>query len=373
MRILHTIDSIGIYGAETVLLNLACEQQHRGHEPIILSIGNPGSTEKPLEAEAVRRGLQCIRHRMRDGLNLPGARLLLEIAGQQRADVVHSHGYKSNILLGVLPRFMRKQPVVTTLHGWTAKQAFSRLGLYRFLDQRLLSRLDAIVVVNEQLKNSPVIKALDQSKIHAIPNGIKIEPVPKLINPMDDSLAREILEFRRTNSILIGAVGRLSPEKNFAALMEALRQSRTTDVGAVVLGDGPEAGSLRQLISAQGLSQRVLLGGFATDARKYLPLFDLLVIPSLTEGLPMILLEAMSANLPVIATSVGDIPATLGGLGVLVKPGSVAELASAISAMTSGLAHYRIKASGGSQRVLEHYSAATMTDRYESVYRSVLG
>src|SRR5437868_295503 len=282
MRILHTIDSSGIYGAETVLLNLAGEQQQRGHTPIILSIGNPSSAEKPLEDEAARRALQCIRHRMRDGLNLAGARQLLEIAGQQSVDVIHSHGYKSNILLGALPRSMRRQPLVTTLHGWTAKRTFSKLGLYRFLDQRLLPRLDAIVVVDEQMKHAPAIRALDPRKVHAIPNGIKIESASGLIYAVGDPLAREILQFKKTNSILIGAVGRLSPEKNFAALVAALQRSRSANVGAVILGDGPEAASLQQQVAASGLSKRVLLGGFARDARKYLRLFDLLVIPSLT-------------------------------------------------------------------------------------------
>jgi glycosyltransferase involved in cell wall biosynthesis len=142
-------------------------------------------------------------------------------------------------------------------------------------------------------------------------------------------------------------------------------------VGAVVLGDGPEAAMLRDKVSASGLADRVLLGGYIKDARKYLPLFDALVIPSLTEGLPMILLEAMSANIPVIATRVGDIPATLNDLGLLIEPGDTPALASAIVGLTNALGTYRGKATAAARRVQDYYSAATMAARYEAVYRAV--
>lgn len=375
MRILHTIDSVGIYGAETVLLTLAGEQQRRGHTPVILSIGNKNCTAKAIETEAGKLGLQCIPHRMRDGLNLPGASQILGIADQQGIDVIHSHGYKTNILLSAMPRFARKRPVIATLHGWTAKKTLSKLGLYRFIDQRLLHRLDAVVVVNEQLTRSGVIGSLESHKVHAIANGIVIEPAAtaERTNSLDGPLARNILALRKTTGMVIGAVGRLSPEKNFSALIEALHAMPGSQrVGAVILGDGPEAASLRQLVAARGLSEKVLLGGYVADARNYLGLFDLLVIPSLTEGLPMILLEAMSANLPVIATTVGDIPEVLGELGILVEPGSTAAMTAAILAMASQSEHYKSKASAGSKRVLERYSSTTMADRYDDVYRSVL-
>lgn len=374
MRILHTIDSNGIYGAETVLLNLAVEQQRRGHTPIILSIGNTGSGEKPIETEAGSRGLQCIPCRMRDGLNLAGVRRILQLAEQQQIDVIHSHGYKSNILLAAMPKALRKRPVVATLHGWTAKKTLSKLGLYRFIDQRLLHRLDAVVVVNEQLKTSAAMRSLDPRKVHVIPNGIDIDPSSANHPPPDDALARQIQALKSSCDFVVGAVGRLSPEKNFGALVEAMRQLAAANrrIGAVILGAGPEAALLQRLIATSGLADRTLLGGYVRDARRYLGLFDLLVIPSLTEGLPMILLEGMSLNLPIIATTVGDIPATLGNLGTLVQPGNTAELAGAILAMTSDLPQYKRKASAALDRVLGRHSSTTVTDCYDKVYGSVL-
>lgn len=374
MRILHTIDSVGIYGAESVLLTLAGEQQRQGHEPILMSIGNLRSGEKPLEAEARRRGLRCLPHRMRDGLNLRGASGIAGIAAEQRIDVIHSHGYKSNILLGLMPRATRGRPVVATLHGWTAKSTWSKLGLYRFLDQRLLPRLDAVVLVSERLRSSPAIMALDPQKLSVIPNGIALGSQPDSHALATDPLARRIVEFRLRTGTLIGAVGRLSAEKNFIALVEALDRpsSRNARVGLALLGDGPELGALSQVIAGRGLSDRVLIAGYVPEARRYLGLFDVLAIPSLTEGLPIILLEGMSENLPVIATRVGDIPSVLGDLGLLVPAGDVDALADAIHRVATDPGSYRQIASGGFSRVRDQFSARVMVERYDGVYRGVL-
>jgi glycosyltransferase involved in cell wall biosynthesis len=371
MRVLHTIDSLGIYGAETVLLNLAAEQQRRGERPVVLSIGNSRATEKAIEVEARRRRIECVPLRMRDGLNLAGGMQIARIAQTCGVDVIHSHGYKSNILLALLPRRARKIPVVTTLHGWTAKSPWSKLGVYRMLDQRLLSRLDAVVVVNEHMLRLPALARLERTA-QAIANGVTIHEAA----PADghEGLAKEIAALRSRHPTLLGVVGRLSPEKNVSALIEALHQLANSHpgVGLVVLGAGSDLERLERSITQLGLTGRVLLGGYVANARDYLPQFDLLVIPSLTEGLPMILLEAMAARVPVISTRVGDIPAVLGGLGALVEPGDVQGLANAIDGALHSLPERRALAAQAAERVASRYSASAMADRYSQVYQSVV-
>jgi len=371
MRILHTIDSLGIYGAETVLLNLATEQQHRGERPVLLSIGSPTAGEKAIEVEAHRRGMECIPLRMRDGLNLAGGAQIARIAQAHGADLIHSHGYKSNILLALLPRGARRIPVMTTLHGWTAKSAWSKLGVYRLLDQRLLSRLDAVVVVNEHMLRLPALARLERPA-QAIANGVTLHEVAPAHE--HDELTKKIAALRARHPTLLGVVGRLSPEKNVAGLIEALQQlaSRHAGLGLVVLGTGSELPRIERSIKQLGLTERVLLGGYVANARVYLTQLDVLVIPSLTEGLPMILLEAMAARVPVISTSVGDIPAVLGGLRALVEPGDVQALAAAIASTIGRLPERRALAAQAVERVATHYSASAMADRYALIYRSVV-
>lgn len=365
MRILHAIDSSGLYGAEAVLLTLAEEQRRRGDVPVILSMGGIGVGEKAIETEAQRRRIECESMRMSDGLNFALARRIVAVAHAQRADVIHSHGYKANILLGLLARAERELPVVTTLHGWTAKRTFSKLGLYRFLDQRVLSRLDGVVLVNDAMRRVRAVARLDPPAV-TIPNGIA--PAGELETP-DPSVADSVARLRAHCSLVLGVVGRLSPEKNVAGLVAALADlGRDARVGLAILGAGPERARIEADIARHGLSGRVVLAGYVANARATLPLLDALVIPSFTEGLPMILLESLVAGLPVIATRVGDIPAVLADDGVLVPPGNCAALADGLRTVAGDLPGARERARRAALRVGRDYSAATMAERYDRVY-----
>src|SRR5215475_4589642 len=133
MRILHLIHSEGVYGAETILLYLAREQQ-RAHEPLIGSIRDPGTAETPFEALARSWGLTVVPIRIEPRPTPAVIGALAHTVRSLGADVLHSHGYKPNILLGALPR-RRRGPMLATLHGWTNVRRFSRMWLYERLDR----------------------------------------------------------------------------------------------------------------------------------------------------------------------------------------------------------------------------------------------
>src|SRR6266513_3016512 len=126
MRILHLIHSEGVYGAELILLYLAREQQQRGHEPLVGSIRDPRTEQTPFEALAQSWGLPVVGIRIASRPTPPVVRSLLRTVREVAPDVLHSHGYKANILLGPLPRRLRG-PMIATLHGWTAARTFSAL------------------------------------------------------------------------------------------------------------------------------------------------------------------------------------------------------------------------------------------------------
>ena len=115
--------------------------------------------------------------------------------------------------------------------------------------------------------------------------------------------------FHKPLKRIVGAAGRLSPEKGFEQLIEAARMvtAQDADAGFVLFGDGPLRAALSRQIAASNLAERFILAGFRADLGKFLPHLDLMVLSSYTEGLPVVLLEALAAGVPVVSTAVGGV------------------------------------------------------------------
>lgn len=380
MKVLHVIDSGGLYGAEVMLLNLACEQRRLGIESTICSIGSDRVGTKPIELEASSRGLDVRPLRMLPGPNIAGALRILGVADGGVYDVIHTHGYKGNILLGMLPRKMRKQPVIATLHGWTSTGGISKIRIYEWADSRILDRLDAVVLVNGMMRDARPIHRLKRVPISVIPNGIPAElelhgGTAENCPPAPDIATDQIDEFC-SNGFIIGSIGRLAREKAFNVLLEALSQLRSRSVPAkvVVIGEGPERAALEQLIADKGLGKWVCLPGYRQNAHRFLSCFDAFVLSSLTEGLPISLLEAMRARVPIVATCVGAIPEVLedGKSGILARPGDASDLARAIETLSLDPARRSTQVDAAAARLRERYTAAAMADAYLKIYEQCL-
>lgn len=380
MKILHVRDSAGLYGAEYMLLSLAEEQNQQGLSPIILSIGNKNSGTKDIEIEAEKRGIKVLQLKIANGPNLFGSFAILKMAKELDIDIIHSHGYKPNILLGLTPRFLRSCKLLTTLHGWTSSRRLTKLSLYKWVDQKLLPRFDGIVVVHKQMLEHRCFSKINKAKLHVVNNGISIkqdtiggsQAAPGLA---PNALTMRINDFKREGSFVIGGIGRLSEEKAFMLLLEAFAEviKLCGDVRLVIIGDGPQRRLIEAFVESMSLSGKVLLAGFADNAKQYLPLFDLLVIPSLTEGLPLVLLEAMLCKTPIIATAVGGIPDVLQGseFGETIPAGDTRILASSISRAIRNVPELLDKAERAQEHLYQNFSAKKMCDDYSALYSSI--
>jgi len=365
MRILHFVDSAGFYGAEAVLLGLATEHLRLGHAASIVSIGNPTSGEKALEREARRRGVPVHAVRMADGLNIRGGLRLAELARRENADIVHSHGYKPNILLGILPRRLRPAPMVATVHGYTHSRGFDRMRVYEWLDVHALRRFNRVVFVHSGMRAIPGLNRLDEQRVRIIENGL---PNREQAGPSEHD--PRLASF--CTGQVIGAVGRLSPEKGFDRLIDAF--SRVVAAGShaklIILGEGPERAALEERVRLRGLSERVLMPGFV-DATSHLSLFTVFVLSSLTEGLPISLLEAMRAGVPVVATRVGAIPSIVGAdCGVLVDTNDIDGLAGALQRVLNDASLAATLSTAALVKVRE-YSVSRMAARYLAAYEEL--
>ena len=419
-----------------MLLNLVAEQIKMGLKPTIASIGEKGIAEKPLETEALERGFAVKKFRMIPGPNSVGAFEVLRYARQGGFDLMHSHGYKGNIMFGLMPRRLRGIPIVTTLHGYTSTgNGFNRMRLYEWLDSLSLKYIDAVVLVSKAMKSNFRIIKLDQTNVHVIHNGIPIQEErfeESTHQSFNDSTTQQFIlsaiqskdlanqAFNQNNQSLlqfnnlvnqpfnqydcppshlltlsssitadldqyiigfcqqgftIGSIGRLSPEKGYIYLIEAIRKALDSfeDLRLVIIGEGGDRKLLERKIAGLKLQSHVLLPGYQKYAKKYLKYFDAFVISSLTEGLPISLLEAMQARVPIISTRVGGIPEVLenGEAGLLVDSGKISELRDAITETrkNKGSVSYRTKKAASI--IGKKYSSHMMAKRYLEVYQSV--
>lgn len=371
VKVLHVIDSGGLYGAEMMLLNLAREQLQAGVFPCIASIGETGSHSKPVEIKAMEAGISVQPFRMKPGPNWIGASKIVAYAKKERFTILHSHGYKGNILLGALPKCIRKIPLVATIHGYTALSAgFSKMRVYEWLDQWILPRLDGVVLVNGGMLTHPAVRTIKKHNLHVIDNGIAEYPLKTSV--LDPSIV-QFCDF----PVVIGAIGRLSHEKGFNILLDAFSRLVHGGIPArlVLMGDGRCRSRLVAQTERLNITHHVLMTGFLDNASMYLPLFTALVIPSLTEGLPIVLLEAMRAGTPVVATRVGGIPNVIenGRSGLVVEAGNAELLAENIrNLVTDEKLQMQIRKNAGN-RFLKNYTSGTMARRYSALYAQVLG
>ncbi len=374
-KILHIIDSGGLYGAEIMLLNLVEEQIALGLKPTIASIGEKDIPEKPFETEAIKRGLKLIKFRMIPGQNISGSYNLLKFAKNNNFDLIHSHGYKGNILLGFIPRFIRKIPMISTLHGYTSTSGINKMRVYEWLDTMSHRFIDSVVLVNKGMLNHPKLKNRKGIKYQIINNGISTHPITQQPNKPNNPTNPITQEFCK-EGFIIGSIGRLSTEKGFTYLIDALKIliDKGVDAKLIIVGEGYERASLEQQVDNAGIKDIVLFTGYIKNAKQFMNKFHVYVISSLTEGLPITLLETMLAKIPVVATAVGGIPEVITDQidGLLVKPCEPESLAEAFLKLYSDSELSNKLSDNAYSKLIDNYSSKKMASEYMELYSEII-
>jgi glycosyltransferase involved in cell wall biosynthesis len=248
---------------------------------------------------------------------------------KHKFDLIHTHGYRADVLGIFLSRLM-DMPVISTCHGYISNDLY--LALYNTLDRFMLRFAQKIIAVSNDIKNDLIRNGVKEARIRVVQNAVNGSYV-------NDSFARNRqamrLKFRvGEKEFVIGYVGRLSEEKGVRYLIEAvsLLNNSDTPVKLIILGAGPQRKELEDLVKKVNIENDVIFAGFQGEVEKWLPAMDLFVLPSLTEGTPMSLLEAMASGLPVVASAVGGVPQVIdsGKNGILVSPGNPDEIRDAV-------------------------------------------
>jgi len=351
-------------------LYLAREQQLRGHEPCVVSIGRPLQPESEFETATRSVGVPVAPVRIAPRPTPAVVRTLLTAVRSLGADVLHSHGYKANILLGLVSR-RERGPMLATIHGWTASRRLSALWLYDRLDRLALRRLDAAVVVSRSMLSLPAVRTLPSGRLHVIANGIppRAERLAELDARGAPALPQELLAFTRGGPTLV-AIGRLSAEKAFGLLIESFARARGTasEWRLLIAGEGPERAALQARIAALGLQEYVRLAGYLEGAHRLLEHAAGFVMSSFTEGMPLVLLEALQWPVPILATRVGAIPELLAARSGarLVPPRDGPQLTAGLRELMSAPPAAAVSAAPDTT-----YSVSEMAGAYQRLYTAI--
>jgi glycosyltransferase involved in cell wall biosynthesis len=364
--VLHTIDTGGIGGAETVYLNLVRDLDHSRwrHVAVVPTAGW-------LYAQLTHIGVEPIVLRERNSFDPAYFAQLAAIIRRHRIEIIQAHLFGSAVRAALLA-FVCRVPAVATLHGTIDLQTNER---FRQLKAAVVRHgLQRIVFVSELLRQSFLDSVpLQPNRTTVILNGID----PQQFLPGDGSLFRQ--EFGISpNEFVIGTIANPGPAKGFDVLLDAAAIVKTQSPGCrfVIVGE-LDHGRGEELIKgreARGLTSDVVLTGFRSDPHRALAAFDMYALTSRTEGLPLSLLEAMSAELPVVATRCGGPEEIIedGVTGLLVANGSSQAVASSIVKLRADAHERRRMARAARQAVKSRFTLDRQVQAYGELYDQIL-
>ena len=361
-----------MYGAERVVLTLLENIKVADYHCILGCIRESYDQEVELAKQAERKGIDIIYFSMHRGLNVRGIVNIYKYIKKNNIKIVHSHGYKPNIFLGFIPQRYLKAKIITTIHGWAKEFAGSKQAVYEKLNCFFIKRFSRCVAVSKAVYNDMIKRQIPSKKITIIYNGIdfNIQETEK-----DKSSMRKHFNIPN-DAFVIGTAGRLVKEKGMEIFIRgaALFLKNNPKAFFLIAGDGPLLASLQMEVKRLGIEENILFLGFIDRIYDYLSILDIFVLSSLTEGLPMILLEAMNAGCPVVCSNVGGIPEVVDDKinGEIIEPGDAKGLNDKLLLLYKNEILRNEVAVQNRKKVYELFSAETMASKYIELYKTLL-
>ena len=312
-------------------------------------------------------------------LNLPLIRNLIRIIKHNGIEIVHGQGARAELHARIANKLAGRSSYVSTVQmpveGYDV--GFFRKKSYIFFDRLSERFVDRFVVVSEVLKNRMIQEhRIQPERIVKIYNGVELDLYK---STRESSKQRNRLKYEfnmERDTVLIGGIGRLVWQKGFEYLIEAVPQivSAIPEAKFLIVGEGPLRRELGVLTRKLGVNERVIFTGFRNDIRDVLATIDVLVVPSLLEGFPMITLEAMAMAKPIVATAINGITEQVanGEDGIFVPPRDSAALANAIIRLLSDRKSAQIMGMLGRKKVEQEFSVERMVSETEKVYMALL-
>ena len=364
MIIAHVLSSFGLGGQERMALGLASKQRAAGHFVVAISLS--GEPEGPMAAGFRNAGIRAETVAKGDGVDASLPVRLASRLREERVEVVHTHNPHA-LIYGAPAAGLARAAIVHTKHGLNPDRPRRR-----FLRRVAYTLLDACVAV------TPALAALarrdrecDPKHLHVIPNGIDMTR----FGPRAEARQRIRSELGiPQDAWVVGTVGRLAPEKDQCLLVEAVAPLLDERRQLVIVGDGPERAALEKSISATLRQKYVHLPGACSNVDEMLAAFDVFALTSKTEGLPLVLLEAMATELPIVSSAVGGIPDVVRHdvTGFLFPAGGREALTRQLVRLLNSPTLARRVGAAGRNAICQSHSVERMTESYDALYRDVI-
>lgn len=374
MKILYIITKSNWGGAQRHVYDLSVAMKDKGHD-VWVALGGDGMLKQKLESAGIYTfSIASLGRDLSINKDTGSFREIYNVIKNKRPDIIHLHSPKAAGLGALAGRLLRVKNIITTVHGWTFNETrpLYEKTFIAFLSWITMLLCHTTVLLSEkeyaQAEYFPWVK----TKLKLIPLGIKPSAFIS-IDGAKQEIAKisgiDVGEFGK--KIIIGTIAELHKNKGLNYLIDAMDQIRgLQNVISIIIGDGEEMVNLRRLIKGKKLEQSVYLLGYVDNASDYLKAFSIFVLPSIKEGLPYVLLEAGSASLPTVSTTVGGIPEIIEDMksGILIQGKNSKELAHALSFMIEHPVERKKYGTAFKERVSTRFALDKMVWLIESLY-----
>jgi len=351
-----------MYGAEAVILNMSRTLNEASHSSVLGVFSNSANPNLQLHEAAAKEGIESHLISCTGQIDRTVLASIRELVSRTNADIVHAHGYKADIYTYLALR-RTGTPLVSTCHTWYDNDL--SVTLYGMADRFVLRNYAAVVGVSDEVKQRLLKAGVHKDKINLVRNGIDLRPFTNAPPSLQSGLPGN-------PAPIVGLIGRLAIEKGVDVFLQAAARilMELPSTKFVVVGEGPDREKLESLIDELKIRENVSMLGQRADMPSVYASLDIMVSASRREGLPMAILEGMASGLPIVATSVGEVPTVVldGRTGVVLPPEDPALLASAIVTLLKNPAERERLGVAARKLVEDEFSAQRMTADYLRVY-----
>ena len=362
VNILQLISTSGHYGAENVVLELSKGLREKGYNVYIGVLASNKEHALDLSKFAKRAGFETLEMLFHGKISINKVMTLRDFLLSRHINIIHSHNYKSNFYSLIASTGLPMQRY-STCHNWPGLSF--KMQCYKVLDMIQLRRFDKVIAVSDAVEAQLRRWGIKRNRTLVIQNGVDTD---KFSAKRDGPEIRKQLGIGPTQKV-IGTVSRLTEEKGHTYIIQAARELQGTNPETVflIVGDGPLMDKLKN--DAVGLP--VIFAGHRSDVDVIYAAMDIFILPSLNEGLPMVLLEAMCSGLPAIASNVGNVSNVINGtqVGILIQPENLHELLDALKSLLNDEMTRKTIGNRGKERIVNLFSRNAMAQRYHEIYQ----